>query len=160
MRRLPNGEPQERLRFRALRSKTLTFKQRVAIIFLRFQDFPRGQGLRLGPLCSKNAAFCVRVLKPTKPKLDVPFLFVLSCPFLPLLSLFCPFLSCPSWDLGFSHSCWSFPIFRDFPQWSFSLFFLGLSIHQKHLRGTVPKGSATQSGHTILFGTSSARQCR
>ena len=34
--------------------------------FLRFKDFPRGQGLRLGPLRSKNAAFCVCVLKPTK----------------------------------------------------------------------------------------------
>ena len=66
MRRLPNGKPQERLRFRALRSKTLAFKKRIAIIFLRFQDFPRGQGLRLGPLCSKNAAFCICVLKPTK----------------------------------------------------------------------------------------------
>ena len=32
-RRLPNGKPQERLRFRALRSKTLAFKKRIAIIF-------------------------------------------------------------------------------------------------------------------------------
>ena len=32
-RRLPNGKPQERLRFRALRSKTLAFKKRSAIIF-------------------------------------------------------------------------------------------------------------------------------
>ena len=31
-RRLPNGKPQERLRFRALRSKTLAFKKRIAII--------------------------------------------------------------------------------------------------------------------------------
>ena len=30
-RRLPNGKPQERLRFRALRSKTLAFKKRIAI---------------------------------------------------------------------------------------------------------------------------------
>ena len=65
-RRLPNGKPQERLRFRALRSKTLAFKKRIAIIFLQFKNFPRGQGLRLGPLRSKNAAFCVCVLKPTK----------------------------------------------------------------------------------------------
>ena len=33
---------------------------------LRFKGFPRGQGLRLGRLRSKNAAFCVCVLKPTK----------------------------------------------------------------------------------------------
>ena len=32
-RRLPNGKPQERLRFRALRSKTLAFKKHIAIIF-------------------------------------------------------------------------------------------------------------------------------
>ena len=32
-RRLPNGKPEERLRFRALRSKTLVFKKRIAIIF-------------------------------------------------------------------------------------------------------------------------------
>ena len=38
----------------ALRSKTLAFKKRIAIIFLRFKDFPRGQGLRLGPLRSKK----------------------------------------------------------------------------------------------------------
>ena len=31
-RRLPNGKPQERLRFRDLRSKTLAFKKRIAII--------------------------------------------------------------------------------------------------------------------------------
>ena len=32
-RRLPNGKPQERLRFRDLRSKTLAFKKSIAIIF-------------------------------------------------------------------------------------------------------------------------------
>ena len=32
-RRLPNGKPQEWLRFRALLSKTLAFKKRIAIIF-------------------------------------------------------------------------------------------------------------------------------
>ena len=31
--RLPNGKPQERLRFRDLRSKTLAFKKRIAIFF-------------------------------------------------------------------------------------------------------------------------------
>ena len=34
--------------------------------FLRFKDFPRCQGLRLGRLRSKNAAFCVCVSKPAK----------------------------------------------------------------------------------------------
>ena len=58
--------PQERLRFRALRGKTLAFKKRIAIVFLRFKDFPRCQGLRLGRLHSKNAALCVCVSKPVK----------------------------------------------------------------------------------------------
>ena len=66
-RSLPNGKPQERLRFRALRGKTLTFKKRIAIASnWRFKDFPRCQGLRLGRLHSKNAAFCVCVSKPAK----------------------------------------------------------------------------------------------
>ena len=66
-RRLPNKKPQERLRFRALRGKTLAFKKRIAIVFLRFKDFPRCQGLRLGRLRSKNAAFCVcGISKPAK----------------------------------------------------------------------------------------------
>ena len=63
-RRLPNGKPQERLRFRALRSKTLAFKERIAIIFLRFKDFPRGQDLRLGPLRSKSRRFAFAFLSP------------------------------------------------------------------------------------------------
>ena len=33
---------------------------------LRFRGFPRGQALRSGPLRSRNAAFCVCVLEPTK----------------------------------------------------------------------------------------------
>ena len=66
-RRLPNGKPQERLRLRDLHSKTLAFKKRIAIVFCDLlKDFPRGQGLRSGPLRSKNAAFCVCVLKPTR----------------------------------------------------------------------------------------------
>ena len=36
-RRLPNGKPQKRLRFRALRSKTLAFKKRIAIISCDFK---------------------------------------------------------------------------------------------------------------------------
>ena len=32
-RRLPNGKPQERLRFRALRGKTPAFEKRIAIVF-------------------------------------------------------------------------------------------------------------------------------
>ena len=65
-RRLPNGKPQERLRFRALRSKTLALKKTHCDLFLRFKDSPRGQGLRSGRLRSKNVAFCVCVSKPTK----------------------------------------------------------------------------------------------
>ena len=68
--RLPNGKPQERLRFRALRGKTLAFKKSIVIVFfLRFKDFPRCQGLRLGRLRSKNAAFCVCVSKPAKSRM-------------------------------------------------------------------------------------------
>ena len=36
-RRLPNGKPQERLRFRDLRSKTLAFKKRIAIVSCDFK---------------------------------------------------------------------------------------------------------------------------
>ena len=43
-RRLPNGKPQERLRFRALRGKTLAFKQRIAIVF--FCDLKTSHGAR------------------------------------------------------------------------------------------------------------------
>ena len=39
-RRLPNGKPQERLRFRALRSKTLAFKKRIAIVFCDLKVSP------------------------------------------------------------------------------------------------------------------------
>ena len=46
--------------------KTLAFKKRIAIVFLRVEDFPRGQGLRSGRLRSENAAFCVCVSKPAK----------------------------------------------------------------------------------------------
>ena len=74
-RRLANGKPQERLRFReerlrfrALRSKTLAFKKRIAIV--RFKDFPRCHGLRLGRLRSKHAASCVCVSKPAKISCD------------------------------------------------------------------------------------------
>ena len=37
-RRLPNGKPQERLRFRALRGKTLAFKKTHCDRYLRFKD--------------------------------------------------------------------------------------------------------------------------
>ena len=39
-RRLANGKPQERLRFRALRSKTLAFKKRIAIIVCDLKTSP------------------------------------------------------------------------------------------------------------------------
>ena len=48
--------------------QTLAFKKRIAISFCDLKTSPRGQGLRLGPLRSKNAAFCVCVLKPTKTR--------------------------------------------------------------------------------------------
>ena len=44
-RRLSNGKPQERLRFRALRSKTLAFKKRIAISFCDLKTSPLGPGL-------------------------------------------------------------------------------------------------------------------
>ena len=44
-RRLPNGKPQERLRFRALRGKTLAFKKRIAIVFA-FCDLKSSLGAR------------------------------------------------------------------------------------------------------------------
>ena len=53
-RRFPNGKPQERLRFRALRSKMQGVQKTHCDHFLRFKDFPRGQGLRSGPLRSKK----------------------------------------------------------------------------------------------------------
>ena len=64
-RRLPNGKPQERLRFRDLRSKTLAFKERIAIVFLRFKHFPLGQlsGLVAGDsaICGRLAALILRL---------------------------------------------------------------------------------------------------
>ena len=51
------------------------------------------------------------------------------------------FLFCPS--LSFFDFPGDFPdLSGDFPDWSFSSF----SAYYQHLRGTVPKGSATQSG--------------
>ena len=46
--------PQESLRFRDLRSKTLAFKKTYCDYLLRFRGFPRGQGLRSGTLRSKK----------------------------------------------------------------------------------------------------------
>ena len=51
-RSVPNGKPQERLRFRALRAKTLAFKKRIAIVFC---DLKTSLGARA---CVKVA--CVR----------------------------------------------------------------------------------------------------
>ena len=67
---MSNGKPQERLRFRALRGKTLAFKKTHCDRFLRFRDFPRCQGLRLGRLRSKKAVFCVCVSKPAKTRTE------------------------------------------------------------------------------------------
>ena len=63
---LPNGKPQERLRFRDLHSKTLAFKKRNAIAF--FCDLKTSLGARACvqvALRSKNAAFLrLRFLSP------------------------------------------------------------------------------------------------
>ena len=61
-------------------------------------------------------------------------------PDLDLSFLFCPFFVVLGLSRGFSRFArgWS----GDFPDWSF----LSFSAYYQHLRGTVPKGSATQSG--------------
>ena len=63
---LPNGKPQERLRFRALRSKTLAFKKRIAIIFC---DFKTSLGARacVQVLCvQKTRRFAFAFLSPLR----------------------------------------------------------------------------------------------
>ena len=66
-RRVPNRNPQKRLRFRDLRGKTLSFTKAHCDYLLWFSGFPRGQGLHSGLLHFKTAAFCVCVVKPTEP---------------------------------------------------------------------------------------------
>ena len=68
--RLPNGKPQERLRFRDLRGKPLAFKKRIAII-LCVLEASLGARACVQVLCVQNthAAFCVCVLKPTNRRL-------------------------------------------------------------------------------------------
>ena len=63
----------------------------------------------------------------------------LVLPFLSLFVLFCPFGTFPDFP-GFSRLVRG--LSGDFPDWSFSSF----SAYQQHLQGTVPEGSATQSG--------------
>ena len=65
-RRLPNGKPQERLRFRDLRSKTLAFKKRIAIVFC---DLKTSLGARacVQVLCvQKTRRFAFAFLSPLK----------------------------------------------------------------------------------------------
>ena len=45
--------------------KCSEFKKRIANVFLQFRGFPQGQCLTAGPLHSKNAAFCVCIMKPS-----------------------------------------------------------------------------------------------
>ena len=52
-RRLPNGKPQERLRFRDLRGKTLAFKKRIAIISCVLEP-SLGLGLAFGSFAFKK----------------------------------------------------------------------------------------------------------
>ena len=67
-RRLPNGKPQERLRFRDLRSKTLAFKKRIAIVFCDLKT-------------SLGARACVQVLCVQKTRrFAFAFLSPLSLP--------------------------------------------------------------------------------
>ena len=66
--RLPNGKPQERLRFRDLRSKTLAFKKRIAIVF--FCDLKTSLGARacVQVLCvRKTRRFAFAFLSPLSP---------------------------------------------------------------------------------------------
>ena len=63
-RRLPNGKSQERLRFRDLRSKTLAFKKRIAIVFC---DLKTSLGARacVQVLCvQKTRRFAFAFLNP------------------------------------------------------------------------------------------------
>ena len=65
-RRLPNGKPQERLRFRALRSKTLALKKSIAIIFC---DLKTSLGARacVQVLCvQKTRRFAFAFLSPLR----------------------------------------------------------------------------------------------
>ena len=66
-RRLPNGKPQERLRFRDLRSKTLAFKKSIAIAFC---DLWTSLGARacVQVLCvQKTRRFAFAFLSPLRP---------------------------------------------------------------------------------------------
>ena len=65
-RRLRNGKPQERLRFRDLRGKTQAFKKHIAIISCVLEA-SLGARVCVQVLCiKKNAAFCVFGLKPLR----------------------------------------------------------------------------------------------
>ena len=65
-RRLPNGKLQERLRFRDLRSKTPTFKKRIAIVFLRFWRLTSGPGLAFRSFAfKKTRRFAFAFLSPS-----------------------------------------------------------------------------------------------
>ena len=57
---------QKRLRLMDLRSKTLAFKDRIAIVFCDLKT-SLGPGLTFRSFAfKKDAAFCVCILKPTK----------------------------------------------------------------------------------------------
>ena len=63
-RRLPNGKPQERLRFRDLRSKTLAFKKRIAIVFCDLKT-SLGDRACVQVLCvQKTRRFAFALLSP------------------------------------------------------------------------------------------------
>ena len=80
-RRLPNGKPQQRLRFRDLRSKTIAFKKRIAIAFC---DSKTSLGARacVQVLCvQKTRRFAFAFLSPLRRRESTRALFgILSHP--------------------------------------------------------------------------------
>ena len=64
---MPNAKPQERLRFRALRSKTRALKKRIAIIFSAIQRLPSGPGLAFRSFAfKKTRRFAFAFLSPLR----------------------------------------------------------------------------------------------
>ena len=63
-RRLPNGKPQERLRFRDLRSKTLAFKKRIAITSCDLEASLGARDCVQVPCVQKTQRFAFAFLSP------------------------------------------------------------------------------------------------
>ena len=99
-RRLPIGKPQERLRFRDLRSKTLAFKKRNAIAFCDLKT-------------SLGARACVQVLCVQKTR-RFAFAFLSPLSFCTTQNCFCTGAKAGFMLLG-SKPCPSFPWFSGIP---------------------------------------------